>query len=241
MDSTATSDTAPVTPERDWEPELPPRPTPLVEKPAWRRVATGAIGAFLGILLTGLVSRMVMADSALLPWLVAPMGASAVLLFIVPASPLAQPWPVIGGNLVASAVGLVVHRAGMPPVMAAAVAVGLSCVLMLALRCLHPPAGGSTLVLALASPPVAMAGWRFLLMPVGVNVVLLVLLAVVWNRLTGHSYPHRARPAVVAVPPSAPFALADIQAVLDEWPDEIDVSPNDLAALMQAVLRRAQG
>jgi CBS domain-containing membrane protein len=53
------------------------------------------------------------------PWFVAPMGASAVLLFAVPASPLAQPWSIIGGNLVAATVGVACARwipePGWPP------------------------------------------------------------------------------------------------------------------------------
>src|ERR1700738_3521876 len=62
-------------------------------------------GALLGILLTGLVSHWALGSSAPLPLLIAPMGASAVLLFGVPASPLAQPWSIIGGNLLSGTVG----------------------------------------------------------------------------------------------------------------------------------------
>ena len=40
------------------------------------------------------------------PWFVAPMGASAVLLFAVPASPLAQPWSIVGGNMVSATIGV---------------------------------------------------------------------------------------------------------------------------------------
>ena len=50
----------------------------------------------LGLLLTGGLSWWAWgADSV---WLGAPMGASAVLLFAVPSSPLAQPWPGGGGQ-----------------------------------------------------------------------------------------------------------------------------------------------
>jgi len=37
---------------------------------------------------------------------VAPLGASSVLVFAVPASPLAQPWSVVGGNCVSALVGI---------------------------------------------------------------------------------------------------------------------------------------
>ena len=53
--------------------------------------------------------------SDVLPFLVAPLGASAVLVFCVPASPLAQPWAVIGGDLLSAAVGLIAgHLIGDP-------------------------------------------------------------------------------------------------------------------------------
>ncbi|MFZ3119662.1 MAG: HPP family protein, partial [Variovorax sp.] len=63
-------------------------------KERWRAVA----GAGLGILVTALISRWWIGTGAPQPWLVAPLGASAVLVFAVPASPLAQPWAVVGGN-----------------------------------------------------------------------------------------------------------------------------------------------
>ncbi|MFG3757464.1 HPP family protein, partial [Klebsiella pneumoniae] len=75
------------------------------------------------------------------PLLVASIGASAVLLFAVPASPLAQPWPIIGGNSVSALVGIVVARAIGDPLLAAAVAAALAIAVMSLARCLHPPGG----------------------------------------------------------------------------------------------------
>src|SRR3546814_15987357 len=69
----------------------------------------GAVGAALGILLAGALTMLLTGgggEAGGLPWLVAPLGASAVLVFAVPASPLAQPWPVIGGNLLSAAGGI---------------------------------------------------------------------------------------------------------------------------------------
>lgn len=71
--------------------------------------ARGAIGALLGLALAGTLGLAV--NGAAPPFLVAPMGAAAVLVFVVPASPLAQPWPVIGGNLLSTLIGLAVHAA----------------------------------------------------------------------------------------------------------------------------------
>src|SRR3978361_1780559 len=63
-------------------------------------------GALSCILATGLLSCAAIGDASALPVMIAPMGASAVLLFAVPASPLAQPWSIIGGNLCAALIGV---------------------------------------------------------------------------------------------------------------------------------------
>ena len=65
-----------------------------------------SLGALVGILLTGGATWWLMGDAASLPVLIAPIGASALLLFAVPASPLAQPWSIIGGNFLAAIIGV---------------------------------------------------------------------------------------------------------------------------------------
>lgn len=86
-----------------------------------------------------------------LPLLIAPLGATVVLLFGQPASPLAQPINIFGGYLLATIVG-VGSMSLFPGVWwVAAIAVGLVIALMLMLRVTHPPAGAVPLV-ALATP-----------------------------------------------------------------------------------------
>lgn len=75
-------------------------PEPIVVNRAERFRA--CIGALLGILLTGIVTYLIEGNSSSLPLIIAPMGASAVLLFAAPSSPLAQPWSIIGGNIIAA-------------------------------------------------------------------------------------------------------------------------------------------
>ena len=65
-----------------------------------------ALGAFLGILGTAGISAVALGNGPELPLLMAPIGASAVLLFAVPTSPLAQPWSIIGGNTISALVGV---------------------------------------------------------------------------------------------------------------------------------------
>ncbi|MFD1837338.1 HPP family protein [Paracidovorax cattleyae] len=85
-----------------------------------------------------------------LPWLVAPIGASAVLVFGVPASPLAQPWPVVGGNALSALVGVACAALVPDPALAGALAVALAIALMVRLRCLHPPGGAAALFVVMA-------------------------------------------------------------------------------------------
>ena len=103
-------------------------------------------GAIVGMSLVG-----VLASLTGLPMLIAPLGATAVLLFGQPASPLAQPMNIFAGYLVATLIGVGAALA-FPGVWAgAAIAVGLSIVLMAMLRVTHPPAGAVPLV-ATAAP-----------------------------------------------------------------------------------------
>jgi CBS-domain-containing membrane protein len=122
-------------------------PEPLPTSYAERLRAS--FGAAIGIALTGLIGTLCIGPVGSLPLLVAPMGASAVLLFGVTASPLAQPWSIIGGNLVAALVGVTAARWIGSPLAAAALAIGFAFGIMSLLRCVHPPSGAVTLTAVL--------------------------------------------------------------------------------------------
>lgn len=148
----------------------------------------GAAGALVGLLATALIVRLT--QGASVPILIAPLGASAVLLFAVPASPLAQPWSIVGGNFVAAVIGVTLARYVPNPAIAAPLAVALAILVTLNLRCLHPPSGAVALTTVLGGPAVTAAGYHFVLTPVMLDSALLMFLAVVYNNLTGRVYPH---------------------------------------------------
>jgi CBS-domain-containing membrane protein len=127
--------------------------------------------------------------------LIAPFGASCVLVFAIPQSPLAQPRNVIGGHLISTAAGLSVFgMLGQTP-LAFALGVGLAIAAMLLTGTVHPPAGADPIVVILAG-----ASWPFLFVPVLIGTVCIVLLGAGFHRwVTGKTYPLTA-PPVPATP-----------------------------------------
>lgn len=164
------------------------------------------------------------------PLIVAPMGASAVLLFAVPASPLAQPWPVVGGNVLSALVGVAVAKLLGTGAIAAGVAVGVAILAMSLTRCLHPPGGAAALSAVIGGPAVIEAGWRFPLVPVGVNALALLALGLAFHRLYGRRYPHRAAPA----PGPRRFEAEDLDVALAESGEAFDIARDDLEQLLAA-------
>lgn len=148
------------------------------------------LGALFGIAFTSGVAHVALGASAEVPLLVAPMGASAVLLFAVPESPLAQPWSILGGNFVAAVVGVACAQLIATPLLAAAAAVALAISVMLALRCVHPPSGAVALTAVLGGPAIHALGYRFVLVPIALQSAALLGAALMFHFLMGHRYPH---------------------------------------------------
>lgn len=202
----------------------------------------GAIGAAIGIVLAGWLGLLVSGSSAgAYPLLIAPLGASAVLVFAVPASPLAQPWPVIGGDLLSALVGLLAGHVLKDPVLGAAVAVGAAVCIMTVARCLHPPGGACALLCALgASGP---EGWGVdYTVPIAANVLTLVLVGWIYNNSTGHSWPRVSSPVpppALLIPHPGTYRRSDIEEVLSDWDEVLDVDIDDLDAVFRAVERKA--
>lgn len=191
-------------------------------------------GAFVAVALTAATGFAFPIHS---PLLVAPIGASAVLIFAVPASPLAQPWPVIGGNIISAFVGLAVAWAISDVMIAAACAVALAIAVMSLTRSLHPPGGAVALTAALGGPVVAKWGVLFPLVPIGVNSLCMVALGMAFHALSRRSYPHRATPAAgtvaTAALTTASFSPKDIDDALAQMGETFDIARDDLDRLLQ--------
>ncbi len=103
--------------------------------------------------------------------LMAPFGATTVLVFGVPDSPLAQPKNVILGHLLTAFVGVFfVQFIGVTPI-SLALATGIAVTLMLVTKTTHPPAGANPILIMLSGQ-----SWGFLITPVLIGAVLIVLI-----------------------------------------------------------------
>lgn len=206
-----------------------------------REFFLASLGAMVGLLLTQVLAHRWLGTFD--AWFIAPMGAAAVLLFAVPASPLAQPWPVIAGNTVAALVGVACFGWLGATAAAAAVAGGSAIAAMILLRCLHPPAGAVAVTAVLGGPAVHHLGYAFATELVPLNAVLLLLSAVALNNLAGRRYPHAASPrahATADAPPTERLVTrADLQAALATYGEPLDVDVEDLEAIFSRAQLRA--
>ena len=120
-------------------------------------------------------------------WLMASLGASALLVFALPGSPMAQPWAVIAGNTVSALVGITTANLISEPLLAMPIAAALSILGMFILRCLHPPAAAVALIAVLGH----VLHYRYALFPVMVDSILLVIAGGIYSNITGKNYPNR--------------------------------------------------
>jgi len=81
-------------------------------------------GAIIGIALVVWVSQHIVGNEGL-PFVVASMGAAAVLLYAAPHSPLTQPWSFVGGHLISATVGVTCAQWVPDLFLASGLAVGL--------------------------------------------------------------------------------------------------------------------
>ncbi len=191
------------------------------------------MGGFIGILAVLWINGTVL-DLHGAAMLIASMGASTVLVFAVPHGALSQPWPVLGGNLIAAFIGVTCAQQIADPFVAAPLSVGLAILAMYYLRCLHPPGGATALVAVVGGESVQQLGYGFLVTPVLANVLVLLAIAVLINL----PFRWRRYPAVLAQPgpdevepagrEKVLIAHSDLVYALSQLDSYIDVSEQDL-------------
>ena len=154
---------------------------------SWHERLRSVCGAFIGLMLVLIAAKYLGELAGIGEWLMASLGASALLVFALPGSPMAQPWAVIGGHTLSALVGISCFHLIAMPMFALPAAAAFSILGMFVLRCLHPPAAAVALIVVLGE----VGRFRYALFPVMVDSVLLVMAGAIYSNLTGKVYPNR--------------------------------------------------
>ncbi|MDX9741014.1 MAG: HPP family protein [Gammaproteobacteria bacterium] len=158
------------------------RITSYVDPLSLREKLINALAAALAMLVLGLLLQGLPHPGVGLP-LMASMGASAFLLFVLPHSPMAQPWPLLGGHAIAAMIALTCGQFIDHAVLAVAIAVGASVLAMQLLHCLHPPAAATALAVAMIEGPLTAQAVSGVAYSVVGGAALLLAVAVAINHL----------------------------------------------------------
>lgn len=213
---------------------------PVASVPAHEGLRAG-FGAFLGLLATGLVAALIAPDRWLALYLIAPFGATSVLVFAAPNSPLAQPWPAIVGNTASALVAILVCRFLPEPFLNVPLSVGAAILVMAALRATHPPGGAVAMTVALGAERILPLGFGFALLPVTTGTITLVVTAAIYAKLTGRRYPfrqfgeHNAHGTQDPVPAERLGLTEDeLTEILSRYRQSLNLGVEDLARLIGA-------
>lgn len=147
-----------------------------------REIFWAFLGSFVGISIMGLLQSKYfgLSDSI---FLIGSFGASAVLVFGIPTSPLAKPRNVIGGHFISALVGVTVSKIFLDQIwLAAALAVASSIVMMQITKTLHPPGGATSLLACIGSPKILTLGYLYPFTPVLCGAIILVGIALLINK-----------------------------------------------------------
>ena len=152
-----------------------------VKQIPWPETARTCVGTILGI---GGVALL--AEYTSLPFIIAPFGASAVLIYSATSSPLAQPRNLIVGHLVSGAIAITICNLFGNSVLPTVLAVTASIVAMMHLDAVHPPGGATALLCMLQNT----TSYTFVITPLAAGVVVLLLAAVIASALIPKANPY---------------------------------------------------
>ena len=140
----------------------------------YRKILISFVGAFLAINILAVVC--INNDQSLL---IAPFGASTVLIFGAEESPLAQPRNLIMGNLLGAISAVFSFGFFGNNSFSCGIAVAIAIAFGQLFRCLHPPAGAVALLGVISN-----ANLNFIFSPVLIGSLILVMWGIIFNRIS---------------------------------------------------------
>ena len=213
-----------------------PQASPLSHREKIRTALVAGVAIFL----TGWLASLTIDGGGLIT-LLASMGASAVILFAMPHSPVAKPWALVGGHLISASVGILCARWIPHLWVAAALAVGLSIFAMHLARCLHPPGGASALIPVLGGESVKALGFQFLLMPLSLNLAVMLAMSLAYQRLLLPKPDLAPQTGLSGGRPTERLGIQtdDLRAALAEMDEFIDVGEREFNEIYKLATARA--
>ncbi len=143
------------------------------------------VGSFLGITAVALINYRVL-DGTDLVIVIGSFGASAVLIYGAPKSPLAQPRNFVGGHIVSAIIGVASYQLLQGHIwLAAPLAVATAIAAMHATKTLHPPGGATALIAVIGSSKIHALGYLYVLMPVAAGAAIMLVIALLVNNIPG--------------------------------------------------------
>lgn len=215
---------------------------------SWQEKIFSSVAAFMAIFgLSSLIDTL-LPIHVFNPLILASMGASTFLLFVVPHSPLAQPWPFSAGHITAGFIGVTCCQLIPDMTLALATAVSLSVLIMYGLNCMHPPAAATAMIAIIGGEKVIGQGWSFAYATVAINVAILLTLTLLLNNLIpGRRYPlnHQHHPHHKMFQRNTALRHRqlyenDFRWALSQMNSYIDVTEEDLVDLYEFALEHAQ-
>ena len=179
--------------------------------------------------------------------LVASIGASVVLVFVLPNSPVSQPYPLIMGQLLCAVIGVTSAYLPFDLYVNAAMCVGACILAMFLFNCMHPPGGATALMPVIVGAP-AVGGYSFVLFPVLSNMLVLVILGMVfhrwWLKQDYPSKPLTSNDAIHKHKDASPLARlgiekADLQNALHEFDAYLNITEKDLSQVYSLAQQKA--
>jgi len=141
-----------------------------------KEFAISLIGAFIGMLMASFVSNTILQAEGM-SLIMASTGASAILIFSLPFSPVSQPWNLVGGHLVSAFVGVSCYMLVPNELVASSLAIPMAMLFMHQLHCMHPPGGATAITAVIGGASVHELGYAFLIIPVFLNAIILLSVA----------------------------------------------------------------
>jgi len=215
-----------------------------------RHILLSAFCALIAIGLAGFISQHTLSGYNV-TFMTASMGASAVLLFVTPASPLSHPWSFVSGHLISAFIGISCVKLFPDLNLAGAITVFGSILAMYYTRSMHPPGGAAALLTVYGGDAIHNMGYQFLLSPLLLNLTIMTICTMVYWKIanihqrqtaaTGNTaldqfLANKGQPRRLA---GIPFTDQDLSKAIESMDTFVDITKEDLKEIFAQAVKES--